>query len=259
MSYHLKRELDKNSVQAIKNLENLFSDNEWAEQYIRHHHLRCADDVENVLSLGHPKKILNIGGAPYIFEAIIKSKNVMVDSLDLDPGRHASVIEALRLNVENVNIEDPVERTKLRINDYDVLVLAEVFEHMRMDLIGTLQFLYEGMRGGSSLYLTTPNFFFLRRFLRKMKAGRSGPDVVFEWDKLKSLGHMGHVREYSRVELVELFEHVGFEVADIKYRNRRSPIEWSIKGLILTIFCAIMESTFDCFAEELIFVLRKKN
>ena len=261
MSYRVTKKLDKDSAQAVEMLENLFSGDERAELFLEKHRFRCANDVDNILSLGHPEKILNIGGTPYIFEAIAKSKGLVVDSVDLHPDRHKNVIETLNLNVEKVDIEYPSdERDRLRIADYDVVVLAEVLEHMRIDLIGTLKFICEGLRGGGYLYLTTPNFFFFRNFLYFIIRGRSGPPPVTEWAGVNQKHrNMGHVREYSKVELIELFEHVGFEIVDIKYRNRSHPIKEYNSPIIYKIFCAIMESSFDFFAQELVFVLRKKN
>ena len=258
MAYRVRTKLDNDSAQAIATLKSLYADDEWAVRYIEEQRFRCADDIENILSLGRPEKILNIGGAPYIFEAMAKTKGLVVDSLDLDPDRHEDVIKTLNLNVEKIDIEDADERIRVRIDDYDVLVLAEVLEHMRTDIIGTLKFLRDGLREEGYLYLTTPNFFYLSVFIDRIRTGRSGPGVMHEWSKLKRLGHMGHVREYSRAELVELFNGVGFEIVDIKHRNEKN-LTNEQHGMFVRICCRALERIFNRFAKELVFVLQKRT
>ena len=257
MSYKPNKKLDKQSLEAISNLTSHFSDNEWAKKYISLHHLRCADDIENILSLKDVKNVLNIGGAPYIFEAIAIAKELNVVSVDLDPTRHREVIKELNLHVVSIDIEDSNARKELDLSKFDTIVLAEVLEHMRIDLIGTLGYFHDGMKPNSVLYLTTPNFFFFRVFFLNILKCRSGPSLVTEWRKLTDLGHMGHVREYSKTELIELFKYVGFEVTSTKLRNRTSRVSMTFKAFIPTALFSLLEHTFDLFAQEFIFILKK--
>lgn len=258
MSYTVKNAISERDLQSLKHLHEQFTNNEWAKKYIETHQLRCLDDVKNIQKL-NGNSILNIGGAPYIFEALALSRFKSITSLDLEPSRHKEVINNLGLKVLAIDIENPESRSNVSFADFDVVVLCEVLEHMRMDLIGTLRHLKTQMRSDSFLYLTTPNFFFFRRFFKLMVTGRSGPSLVEEWGKLEKLGHMGHVREYSKKELLELFRYTDFNVESVQLRNRSSTITKTAKGLLPSLVFTFFEKWFDLFAQEFVFVLRPKK
>ncbi|KPN29438.1 hypothetical protein SY89_00151 [Halolamina pelagica] len=40
-----------------------------------------------------------------------------------------------------------------------------------------------------------------------------------QYRKLETLGHMGHVREYSRKELLEFLNHTQLEISEAKYTS----------------------------------------
>jgi 2-polyprenyl-3-methyl-5-hydroxy-6-metoxy-1,4-benzoquinol methylase len=122
---------------------------------------------------------LNVGGAPYLFEALAQKSNLLhkVTTIDLQPLRHLHVIKLLNLDVQKVDIEDVEQRKGLILHDFDVILLCELLEHMRIDLIGTLKFLREGMRDDAILYLTTPNFYFF--VLSRVHCSGSVPDQIW--------------------------------------------------------------------------------
>lgn len=256
MNYSPPTRLGHDEAQEIEKLASLFAGNDWAQNYIRVHKHRCLDDARNVLALGGAK-VTNIGGAPYVFEALLQVNGLAPISIDLDPERHRSVITSMKMDVLAINIEtDDISQDDVIANS-DIVVLCEILEHLRIDLIGALSTLYKEMKPGALLYLTTPNFFYFRRFLKFMIERRSGPSLVDEWGKLQRLGHMGHVREYSKVELLELFEHVGFQVQSVRLRNRDSRVRKTILGFLPSLFSLVLERTFQIFGQEFVFVLRK--
>ena len=259
MSYLISKKLSVEAASRIEDLISQYEGENWATNYIKHHQYRCFDDVTNIYNLSPNGRVLNIGGAPYVFEALAQTKDLKVVSVDLNPGRHSKIVNAIGIDVIQADIEDPGSRVNLRLADFDVIALCEVFEHMRFDLIGTLKFLKEEMNGNATLYLTTPNFYFFRSFIGMLLARRSGPSLVSEWRKLEDLGHMGHVREYSKTELIELFEYVEFDVKRSKLRNRTSVVSKKrLKGFLKTLVFTIFERSMDLFAQEFIFELRKK-
>lgn len=222
------------------------SDSDWAQTYIGYHAARCAFDVRYLSRNFQGSRILNVGGAPYIFEAAASATDLSVTTVDIDPGRHRGVVEALGLDVIEGDFENAAFREGLDLSSYDVICLCEIVEHFRLNLIGLLRSIKARKRDDTVLYVTTPNFYFAPRFATFMKQGRSGPPPVEEWRKLEELGHMGHVREYSKIEMEELFRFAGFEVADFFYRNSQPS-----KGLM-----GAISRMFDRFAQELVFVLR---
>jgi hypothetical protein len=112
---------------------------------------------------------------------------------------------------------------------------------------------------GTYLYMTTPNYFFARNYIQRTLCGRSGPPLVKEWSKLTNLGHMGHVREYSKKELIEIFSFVGFELHDLKLRNRSVKIDIGkgVKPFLYSSLCKFLSTRFNLFGEELVFVFKK--
>ena len=217
----------------------------WAIHYCTHQALRCADDALRLAALKPGGRVLNVGGAPYLFEVCAGELGLRVDTLDIDPARHAAVIAEFGLNVQALDFEDAAARGTLDLAVYDVICLCEVFEHMRIDLIGMLADIRARMAPNAVVYLTTPNFYYAPRFLKMLRRGRSGPPVVSEWRKLGELGHMGHVREYARVELEELFAFTGF-AAECAFRNSRPSGKPFARGL----------SRLDRFCQEFLFVLK---
>ena len=203
------------------------------------------------------KIILNVGGAPFIFEAMIMhiSDDITLTSLDIDPSEYSKEINDLGLEVIGCDIEKQSARDNVNFSDYDVLCVCELFEHMRLDLIGTFEDIYNKMKSGSYLYLTTPNFFYLPNILGILKAKRSGPGIIKQWKKIKDFGHMGHVREYTPIELKEFLEYFGFETIDILPRNTKkyyvgkNPAKFLIK---------FISQIFSIFSNDFV-ILVKKN
>ena len=60
----------------------------------------------------------------------------------------------------------------------------------------------------------------LANFLLKNRCYSCEAEPYQEFSKLESLGHMGHVREYTTREVVEFLARIGFEVREIVYRGR---------------------------------------
>jgi hypothetical protein len=63
--------------------------------------------------------------------------------------------------------------------------------------------------------------------------GRSIADPLAEFSKLRTMGHMGHVREYSAREVARFLEASGFSVQSIDYRYHANVRGW--RGKLLRI------------------------
>ncbi len=190
---------------------------DWAEAYGRRAMPRVAADVELVLAR-KPASVINVGAAPFLFEFLLRrihGSTIALTAIDIHPERLAGFAEAL----EVVPVKGNVETGDLEPVQADLVVWTEMIEHCRLDLIGTTRRV-AGLAGpGGMVYLTTPNGWSLTRMLR-YAGGRTGRGLVDEWSKLETIGHMGHVREYSRKELDELFAHCGLRVE--MYQTRRA-------------------------------------
>ena len=92
--------------EAVGRLRAACSD-AWALDYIDHHAGRSIDDVLRLASLRPGARVLNVGGAPYIFEAAAEAAGLRVTTLDIDPARHTAIIEAVGADVIEADFEHP--------------------------------------------------------------------------------------------------------------------------------------------------------
>jgi hypothetical protein len=140
----------------------------------------------------------------------------IITSLDVAPERFQRIISELDINAVKINVEEATSEELISVMaDADLVVFSEVFEHLRLDLLGTMNNISEALPAGCRFYLTTPNGLGFRQTVRGLR-GYSGPRPIPNWRKLKDVGHMGHVREYSKREIYEILREVRFKDIDIK-------------------------------------------
>jgi hypothetical protein len=200
----------------------------WAEQYAMGHAGRCLWDAQFLARRFGTGRILNIGGAPYLFEMILKEEQPDLElvTVDLEPGRFPGAGEALGIRVIGGDVESPNWQLEQK---FDCIVFAEILEHLRI------------------LYLTTPNGLSFWNIFKHYTRGRTGPSPTMEWRKLSSIGHMGHVREYSTVEVTELLTSCNFTIDNVILRSQKDG-RWLLRDLVL--------ASRSQFASEMVIVAR---
>ena len=109
-----------------------------------------------------------------------------------------------------------IAESELKLGGYDLIVLAEVLEHLDVHPVELIEALLGCLRPDGYLYLTTPNFF-RRENLHKL-ACLDNPQPWFprhggNWD-----AHHHH-REYAPRELVEIIREAGGEIAAFHYSD----------------------------------------
>lgn len=115
-----------------------------------------------------------------------------------------------RYNVP-VHCLDLNKSARVGYNQYDLVLFCEVFEHLIRWPLDTLIELRESLVPGGYLLLTTQNLHRLSNRLR-MVFGRN----LFVQSTPENL-LMGHLREYSASELVDLLNKSGFENVHFEY------------------------------------------
>lgn len=193
----------------------------WRERYAARHRERLAHDLGLVCGrLEKAAYVLEVGAVPLLFTVALAERGFEVEGLDVAPERFARAIADLRLRVERCDVErEPIPRDD---GAFDAVVFHEIFEHLRIDPISTLGEVRRVLRPGGVLFLSTPN---LRSFrgLRQLLVHGRGHTVsggVFEqYEKLATLGHMGHVREYTVREVEEFLDRIGFRVEAVVFRG----------------------------------------
>jgi len=218
----------------------------WAEQYAVGHAGRCLWDAQFLARRFGTGRILNIGGAPYLFEMILKEEKPDLElvTVDLEPGRFPGAGEALGIRVIGGDVESPNWQLEQK---FDCIVFAEILEHLRIDLLGTLIRVRDHLTTQGILYLTTPNGLSFWNIFKHYTRGRTGPSPTMEWRKLSSIGHMGHVREYSTVEVTELLTSCNFTIDNVILRSQKDG-RWLLRDLVL--------ASRSQFASEMVIVAR---
>jgi 2-polyprenyl-3-methyl-5-hydroxy-6-metoxy-1,4-benzoquinol methylase len=190
---------------------------DWNVNYFKQQKERYISDINYLSELKDINSVLEIGAAPFHLTACLQKLGYDITVLDLDPSRFSDFVNKFDLNIENCNIEtDQLNPEK----KFDLILLTEVFEHLRINPQETLSKLYNSLNDDGYFYLTTPNFYKITNVTDFLK-GKGVANGFHQFNKLNTIGHMGHVREYTRNEVNLFLESVGFKVIDFKYKNSK--------------------------------------
>jgi SAM-dependent methyltransferase len=193
----------------------------WHDDYLANHRVRIAHDLDIInREIPKSKSIMEFGSIPLVLTAALKSCGFRVTGCDIRPERYASTIEAMGLTIVECNIE--TQPLPFADESFDAAVFNELFEHLRINPVFTLTEVLRIMKPNGILTLSTPNLRSLdgiRNFLLRDRAFSCASNIYLEYQKLQTIGHMGHVREYTRTEVVEFLQTIGFAVTAIIYRG----------------------------------------
>jgi SAM-dependent methyltransferase len=183
------------------------------------------DFLLGVLESHLPKsnaRVLDIGRSP-LTSLLAEKLAVRVDCLGLEPD--GSLPEGGRQYCFDLNDTQHRERWRLALGPYDVVVFAEVIEHLHTAPELVLAYLHELLVPGGLLLVQTPNAVSLRKRV-KLAMGLN----PFERIRV-DISNPGHFREYTAGELREILVSAGFQVRQMwsnRGRSRRnSPLSRS--------------------------------
>lgn len=193
----------------------------WHDRYTRQQRERLALDLD-LVGLYAPvgAAVLDVGAIPLLLTAALTANGYDTHACDLAPDRYSTSIAALDLAVSRCNIE--TERLPYDDGTFALVVFNELFEHLRINPIFTLSEVLRVLAPSGVLLLSTPNLRSLsgiRNFVFRNRAQSCAADPYTEFGKLASLGHMGHVREYTTVEVRSFLAAIGFRVGPLVYRG----------------------------------------
>lgn len=120
-----------------------------------------------------------------------------------DPGRHI---------VFDLNDAQAPE-SWIRLPELDMIVLAEVIEHLYTAPELVLAFLTSGLRSGGLLVCQTPNAVSLDKRVRMLLGANPFHKILL------TKKNPGHFREYTRTELVRIGEAVGLRVVEHSFEE----------------------------------------
>lgn len=204
---------------ALKDLETaLFEEYKKIPPYFSDHKNRYKSDLQIIDNYYTAGEILEVGSLPCHLTYCLKSLGYQIIGLDLNPERVASFIRNNNLYVVKCDIEN--ERLPFNDNQFDLILLNEVFEHLRIDPIFALKEINRVLKYEGVLKLTTPNLYSLGNIASFCYGkGLTMTTPYKEFKKLHTVGHMGHFREYSTSEVKEFLDNTGFQLIDVKYKT----------------------------------------
>lgn len=177
--------------------------------YFLSHQRRYLSDIANISRSYKGGRILELGGYPFFFTCLLKDLGFAVVSADLHPFNAAPLLSRHKLDVVACDIEK--QHLPFCDGSFDFVLFNEILEHLRVDPLLALSEANRVLKPGGQLLLTTPNLYFIKNVV-KFLLGRGFNDPVQEFGKLRAIGHMGHVREYSRREVRRFLGVSGFAV-----------------------------------------------
>jgi SAM-dependent methyltransferase len=193
------------------------------------------DDLIRIEGLHRGGALLEIGGYPFYFSMCLLKLGVDLTTVDLAPQRASELIRECSLRV----VACDIERAALPFNDHSfaTIMLCATFEHLRVDPLFALEEMRRVLQPGGLLYLTTPNLYRLGN-IASFALGRGlAFDPIHEYGKLRTVGHMGHVREYTASEIRGFLGRAGFARVGVKMRatpSRRGKlvdaVQWLLPG-----------------------------
>jgi hypothetical protein len=195
-------------------LDELFADEQVLERrsYLEFHRRRYAvllervrEVVEEVGNRGGPIRLLDVGPS---FETVVFRElldGVAVDTLGLEPSTSRPRPGETHLAFD-LNRSDDQSAWPAVADAYDLVVMAEVLEHLYTAPDVVLAFVRSLVRDAGMLVLQTPNAVSLHHRV-KMLAGRNPFEMI-----RRSCGNPGHFREYTISELDGVLRTAGFRL-----------------------------------------------
>lgn len=194
---------------------------EWFSRYLRQHRRRLALDLDMITREANTEAcVLEYGAIPLLLTGALAALGYRIGAVDLDPDRFAATIAALGLDVRRCDVE--AEALPFEAATFDVVLFNELLEHLRMNPIFTLGEVHRALKPGGVLLLSTPNlrsFRGIRNLLVRNQGHAVSAGIFEQYEKLETLGHMGHVREYTTREVSDLLTRIGFRVDKIVFRG----------------------------------------
>lgn len=180
------------------------------------HKNRYKKDLEIINKYFNGGKILDVGANPFHITYCLKQWGFDITGVDINPDPFKTFINRYNLVIREANIE--TEELPFRMNTFDFIIFNEVFEHLRINPILTLNEINRVLKPGGILLLTTPNLYAIHKIFM-FNLGKSFNDAYDEFNKINIYGYMGHIREYSTKEIRKFLQNTNFKIENVVYRH----------------------------------------
>jgi SAM-dependent methyltransferase len=196
---------------------------DWLRPYYSDHKNRLAFDLdyaERFLERG--QRILEVGSFPYLLTVPLLQVGYRITALDkFNSGEHVPPLLD-SYGIPSLNCDLDVDKIPARDASFDAVIMNEIFEHLRGNLIASMREIHRVLRPGGLLMMSTPNLRSVRgiyNLLFHQKAYACMGDIYENFAALESRGIMGHIREYTPTEVMEFLKKIGFRPEGVIYRG----------------------------------------
>jgi SAM-dependent methyltransferase len=201
--------MDKEQIISYFNAK--YQLNEEQTAYLNTHAKRFELVLKHI-NQSNDQQVLDIG--PSFLSILLKEKYqnnlTLLGFADLEStGGHLPDIEILKKNnliVQDLNFWKVDKNTNLT---YDLIICAEVMEHLYSSPVILLQNFYNSLKSNGVLIIQTPNAVALKNRI-KLLFGKNPYDIPRE-----NVKNPGHFREYTVKELADIAQKAGFELQEI--------------------------------------------
>jgi len=206
-------------TEAIITLRKMCSNNvDWYYDYMTGNAPRILADAHFISrQIPQSNKILDIGAIPPLFTELLRRNGFQFCSVaDPNPEPFAEYFRTTGVKSHKIDLLKGAPDEF--ISCYDVVCLNEVIEHLGDNLLLAIQSAKDCITPGGYLMITTPNLrsiWGLIALVLKSSGLASKPNdnVRAQYDRASTqFGYYGHIREYTKREIVELLASFGFKL-----------------------------------------------
>jgi SAM-dependent methyltransferase len=192
----------------------------WRSYRDNHRERLCFDLDYAARVFNANQKLLEIGALPF-FVTLPLMQKYDVTTLDQKNGEFSTQIVD-RYGIKSLICDLDYETIPATDDSFDGIIMNEVFEHLRVDLIFTMKEVLRVLRPGGTLLLSTPNLRSVMGIYNLLFRGEAyalcgGIYDNYHW--LEKNRTMGHTREYTPIEVTNFLKKIGFEIDGIIYRG----------------------------------------
>ncbi len=238
-------------------------------EYFRFHHRRY-ERFESFLNSEFPvdsqpekRKALDIGSHYLHSSMILSGKGFEVDGMDVSVFWNMDFVKARaeKFGINRIIENDLSSMPEFRDvqEKYDLIVFTEIFEHITFNPIQLWKTVYQILKPGGKIYISTPNSLALANWARNFKNLVTFQSVGITVDDILSKVTYGHHwKEYSANEIKTYFQTLSedFQVTINPYHYK----EYELKSPYLAFkLLARLGNLSKKFAEELEVIVELKE
>lgn len=192
-------------------------------EYLVIHQDRLAFDLEYITQLvERDQRVLEIGGLPYMLTLPLMRKGYEVVAVD-KPSLEWNEGALRRLGVSHHACDLDSQPLPFDADYFDVVLMNQVFAHLRMNLIHSMREIFRVLRPGGFLYLSSPNLRSFRSLANLLVRGDACAfmgSIYYNYSFLETYGHMGQIRVYTPREIEDFLTAMHFIVRGTICRGR---------------------------------------